>query len=54
MGTTGASAGASTGPKTGVQAETHYVNGMAVFVHAEGGLMVEFSIGGQKFTFEPI
>lgn len=53
-GTTGASAGASAGPKTGVQAETQYVNGMAVFVHAKGGLMVEFSIGGQKFTFEPI
>jgi lipid-binding SYLF domain-containing protein len=53
-GTTGASAGASAGPKTGVQAETQYVNGMAIFVHAKGGLMVEFSIGGQKFTFEPI
>jgi lipid-binding SYLF domain-containing protein len=53
-GTTGASAGASAGPKTGVQAETQYVNGMAVFVHAKGGLMVEFSIGGQKFTFEPV
>ena len=53
-GTTGASAGASAGPKTGVQAETQYVNGMATFVHAKGGLMVEFSIGGQKFTFEPI
>jgi lipid-binding SYLF domain-containing protein len=53
-GTTGASAGASAGPKTAVQAETQYVNGMATFVHAKGGLMVEFSIGGQKFTFEPI
>lgn len=53
-GTTGASAGASAGPKTGVQAETQYVNGMAVFVHAKGGLMVELSVGGQKFTFEPI
>ena len=53
-GTTGASAGASAGPKTGVQAETHYVNSMAIFVHAKGGLMVEFSVGGQKFSFEPV
>jgi len=53
-GTTGASAGASAGPKTGVQAETQYVNNMAIFVHAKGGLMVEFSIGGQKFSFEPV
>jgi lipid-binding SYLF domain-containing protein len=53
-GTTGASAGASAGPKTGVQAESQYVNGMAVFVHAKGGLMIEFSVGGQKFNFTPI
>ena len=51
-GTGGTSAGASAGPKSGVQAETDYVNGMATFVHAIGGLMYEFSIGGQKFTFE--
>jgi hypothetical protein len=24
------------------------------FVHTKGGLMYEFSIGGQKFTFEPL
>ncbi len=53
-GTTGVSAGASAGPKTGAQAKTEYVNGMAVFVHAKGGLMYEFSVGGQKFSFEPI
>ena len=52
--TAGASAGASAGPKTGVQAETEYVKGMAIFVHAKGGLMYEFSVGGQKFTFEPL
>lgn len=52
-GTGGTSAGASAGPKTGVQAETDYVNGMATFVHSKGGLMYEFSLGGQKFTFEP-
>jgi hypothetical protein len=27
---------------------------MASFVHAKGGLMYEFSLGGQKFTFEPL
>jgi lipid-binding SYLF domain-containing protein len=53
-GTTGASAGASAGPKTGVQAETGYHKGMATFVHSKGGLMYEASIGGQKFKFEPL
>jgi len=53
-GTAGASAGASAGPKTGVQAETDYVKGMATFVHSKGGLMYEASIGGQKFTFDPL
>lgn len=54
IGTSGASAGASAGPKTGVQAPTEYYKGMATFVHAKGGLMYEFSVGGQKFTFEPL
>jgi lipid-binding SYLF domain-containing protein len=53
-GTAGAGAGASAGPKTGVQAEAEYVNGMATFVHSKGGLMYELSVGGQKFTFEPL
>lgn len=53
-GTTGAAAGASAGPKTGVQAETDYIKGMATFVHAKGGLMYEVSLGGQKFSFEPL
>ena len=53
-GTTGASAGANVGSRTGVQAETLYVNGMATFVHTKGGLMYEFSIGGQKFTFKSL
>jgi lipid-binding SYLF domain-containing protein len=51
---TGSSAGASAGPKTGVQAETTYHKGMATFVHPKGGLMAEISIGGQKFSFEPL
>ncbi|MBN2427451.1 MAG: lipid-binding SYLF domain-containing protein [Deltaproteobacteria bacterium] len=51
--TAGASAGASAGPRSGVQAETNYMKGMATFIHGKGGLMFEFSIGGQKFFFEP-
>ncbi len=53
-GTGGVSAGASAGPKTGIQAETKYYNGMATFVHTTGGLMYELSISGQKFTFTPL
>ncbi len=53
-GTGGVSAGASAGPKTGIQAKTNYYKGMATFVQATGGLMYEFSLGGQKFTFEPL
>ena len=52
-GTEGATAGASTGPETGTQAKTNYRKGMAVFVHAKGGLMFEAAIGGQKFSFKP-
>jgi len=52
-GTEGATAGASAGPATGTQARTNYHKGMAVFVHAKGGLMFEATVGGQKFSFEP-
>jgi lipid-binding SYLF domain-containing protein len=51
-GTGGAAAGASAGPATGSQAGRGYTKGMAVFVHAKGGLMYEASIGGQKFSFD--
>ena len=50
----GATAGASAGPATGAQAKTDYHRGMAVFVHAKGGLMYEAAIGGQKFSFKPL
>jgi len=53
-GTEGGTAGASAGPATGVQAKIPYYKGMAVFVHAKGGLMIEASIGGQKFEFTPL
>jgi len=53
-GTTGTSAGASLGPATGTQLSSNYVKGLAIFVHAKGGLMYEASVGGQKFTFEKL
>ncbi|MCG8636070.1 MAG: hypothetical protein MI863_19715 [Desulfobacterales bacterium] len=53
-GTEGGTAGASAGPATGTQAEIDYYKGMAVFVHAKGGLMYEAAIGGQKFNFTPL
>lgn len=54
VGEKGASASASAGPRTGVQANTEYRKGVAVFVHIKGGLMYEASIGGQKFKFKPL
>ena len=51
-GTEGTTAGASAGPATGTQFETRYRKGMAVFVHAKGGLMYEATVGGQKFTYK--
>ncbi len=53
-GTEGGTAGASAGPATGAQANINYYHGMAVFVHAKGGLMFEAAIGGQKFDFTPL
>ncbi len=52
-GTEGATAGANAGQVKVAHAKTGYRKGMAVFVHAKGGLMVEASIGGQKFSFKP-
>ncbi|BCV47651.1 lipid-binding SYLF domain-containing protein [Shewanella algae] len=50
-GTTGNSAGA--GQSDGSQAaKASYINGMAVFTAAKGGLMVEAALAGQSFTFE--
>ncbi len=52
--TQGNTAGASLGPATGTQAQTSYTKGMAVFVHTLGGLMYEMTLGGQKFSFDPL
>lgn len=51
-GTEGVSASATAGPASGMQAETRYQKGIAVFIHAKGGLMYEAAIGGQKFNFK--
>jgi len=37
----------------GVAAKRDYNKGMAVFIMADAGLMVDASLGGQKFNFEP-
>ena len=52
IGTEGTTASASAGPATGVQAETKYRKGMAIFIHTKGGLMFEAAVGGQKFTYQ--
>ena len=53
VGTGGSTAGVSLGPATDHQQATRYMHGMAVFIHAIGGLMYEAAIGGQKFIFSP-
>jgi lipid-binding SYLF domain-containing protein len=38
----------------GASADADYNNGVAIFTLAKGGLMYEASVGGQKFSFDPI
>lgn len=38
----------------GVAAKTNYENGVVVFILAEEGLMIDASLGGQKFEFTPV
>ena len=40
--------------KSGASATAKYANGVLVFTQDLGGLMVEASIGGQKFTYEKL
>ncbi len=40
--------------KSGAAANAKYDEGVAVFTMGEAGLMYEASIGGQKFSYEPI
>jgi len=37
----------------GAAAKANYEHGMAVFIIAESGLMVDASLGGQKFNYRP-
>lgn len=37
----------------GASADANYDSGVVVFTQAGGGLMVEGSVGGQRFTYEP-
>lgn len=39
--------------KAGAAAKADYRDGMAVFIMSDAGLMVDASVGGQKFTVEP-
>jgi len=39
--------------KSGASAAAKYKNGVAVFTATKGGLMLEASVGGQKFHYEP-
>jgi len=40
--------------KSGAAAAARFENGVAVFTLPKGGAMLEASIGGQKFTFQPV
>jgi lipid-binding SYLF domain-containing protein len=37
----------------GASADANYDKGVVIFTHAGGGLMLEGTIGGQKFTYTP-
>jgi lipid-binding SYLF domain-containing protein len=40
--------------KSGASANAKYANGVAVFTLGEQGLMYEASVGGQKFSYQPM
>jgi lipid-binding SYLF domain-containing protein len=40
--------------KSGVSTNAKYTDGVAVFTNAVGGLMAEASVGGQKFSYQPL
>ena len=40
--------------KSGASANANYRNGVVVFTQEKGGLMVEASLGGQKFSYKPL
>jgi hypothetical protein len=38
---------------SGAAANARFKNGVAVFTATKGGLMLEASVGGQKFSYDP-
>lgn len=44
----------ATAVKSGASANANYRNGVIVFSQAKGGLMLEASLGGQKFTYKTL
>lgn len=50
----GLTAGVSGGRNDALTAHGGYRKGMATFTIAKGGLMGEFAVGGQKFTYTPL
>jgi len=52
--TKGATASAGTRAEKTDQADTEWHRGMAVFILAKGGLMVQATIGGQGFDYTPL
>ncbi len=52
-GTQGAAMGAS-GGRRDARVSGGYYKGMAVFIITTGGLMLEVSLGGQRFTYTPL
>jgi lipid-binding SYLF domain-containing protein len=50
----GTSAGASGGKNDASTVSAGYNKGMAIFTVAKGGLMYEASVGGQKFSYDPL
>jgi lipid-binding SYLF domain-containing protein len=53
-GTTGTTGTMSGGQKNAATAGRNYRKGMAVFTVAQGGLMYEAAVKGQKFSFKPL
>lgn len=52
--TSGNSATASGGKNNAITASGGYNKGMSTFTITKGGLMVEVTVGGQKFSFSPL
>jgi lipid-binding SYLF domain-containing protein len=50
----GSSAGASGGKSDAKTVSGGYSKGMAIFTVAKGGLMYEATLGGQKYSYEPV